>query len=128
MKKILFAFLLPCILITGCSDDILEGPPVISKIELNIDSIHDRTFGTYIVHLKSTKGSDPIFYSYEPYNSGETLVAMSNLQLMLDNKMKVYLDTINSKDRQIAKLKSEKETMERDLNEKTTLIRFLTGK
>lgn len=126
--KIFFLILpLSCILIAGCSGSTLEGPPVIASVELNPDSMKT-LYGKYVVCLKADKGSNPFFYSTKTYNSGETLIPMWQLQSMVDKKMNAYIDTISSKDRQITKLKSEKETMERELNEKTTLIRFLTGK
>lgn len=128
MKKILLALLLPCILIAGCTESTLNGPPVISKVELNTDSMHNGgRLGTYKVYLKSNE-KDPVFYSYVRYNSGDTLVPISHLQSMMDRKTKSYIDTIESKNRRIYKLESENETMLRQLEEKNLLIRFLTGK
>lgn len=126
MKNILFAFL-SCILIAGC-ESVLDGPPVIKAVELNSDSLHTRTTGTYKVYLKSVRGDDPVFYTCFPYKSGETLVPMSSLQSMMEKKTNSYLDTIAMKNGRIQKLENEKEIMEQQLNQKNLLIRFLTGK
>lgn len=126
MKNTIYLFL-SCIILTGCTDLVLDGPPIVSKVEINTDSLHSYP-GKYKIYLKSDHGSDPVFYSYDRYNSGEILVPMSNLQAMMDRKTKSYLDTIASMQRQIDRMKSEKETMEQQMNEKEMLIRFLTGK
>lgn len=128
MKATILCLFLSCIIITGCNNATLNGPPVISKVELNTDSIRTGLLGTYRVYLKSEKGSDPVFYSYLPYKSGEALVPMSNLQLMIDSKVNACLDTIRMKNFRIEKLEREKEIMERQIDEKNLLIRFLTGK
>lgn len=128
MKNISLSFIISCGLFAGCSSSVLEGPPIISKVELNTDSTHDHTSGTYMIHLQSTQGCDPVFYSYDRYNSGEVLVPMSSLQSTIDRKTKPYLDTIASLQRRIDRLKSENEETKRQLDEKETLIRFLTGK
>lgn len=128
MKNTIYYLFLSCILIAGCSESILCGPPMISKVEVNSDSTQDHSSGTYKVYLKSSSGCDPVFYSYEPFNSGDFMVTLSNLQSMIDKKTKPYLDTIATKNRCIERLERENEAMQRQLDEKILLIRFLTGK
>lgn len=127
MKRFFLILPIAYTLLAGCSGSTLESPPVIAWVELNTDSF-TTVYGKYVVCLKAEKGTNPFFYTNKTYSSGETLVPMSQLQSIVDKKMNAYIDTISSKDRQISKLKIEKETIEQTVNEKATLIRFLTGK
>lgn len=134
MKTFFFALAISLI-ITGCSEATLHAPILVDAVELNSDSTHTGLGGTYKVYLKAAHGCNPVFYTDVPYNSGERLVPMSRLQHIVDERTDAYMDTIAVKDRRIEKLEDdidkledEKYAMERHLNEKTTLIRFLTGK
>lgn len=127
MKNILFVLILSSILLTGC-ESTLDGPPVVESVKLNTDSTRTGHFGKYQVCLKSSSADPLVFYSYVQYNSGETLTTMSELQWMVREKTGAYLDTITNKNRKIEKLTAERNALEKQLEEKTLLIRFLTGK
>lgn len=128
-KTRLFCLCLSMAAIVGCKDStILEGPPVVKSVELNVDSATTHLGRTYKIYLKAEKGVDPVFYTNRMYNSGDILGTASMLESDLHGKMEALMDTIESQDKKIRVLNMEIESMRKQLDEKSLLIRFLTGK